>query len=183
MLNASPNPAHRALAALADQIQDLVLVTQNVDDLHERAGSRGVIHLHGEINRPRCQDCSREMGLPAPSPEVSRDGQRLAPPRCQHCGGRIRPGVVWFGEPLPSEAWALAERAVSQCSVLLLIGTSGLVYPAAALPNLAHRQGAPIVQVNPHPTEFDALATLNLRGRAGDVLPQLLQSLDPSRSA
>lgn len=151
---AQPNAGHRALSELAARpgLEDLTIVTQNVDDLHERAGSRDVIHLHGSLFAPRCLDCghpasTQGMGLPAAS-HRAEDGAQ-PPPRCSVCGGPVRPGVVWFGEELPQSEWNLACERASRADLLLVVGTSGLVYPAAGLPDLATRAGAAVWDINP----------------------------------
>jgi NAD-dependent deacetylase len=177
VLHAAPNPAHRAIAALAGSVERLTLITQNVDDLHERAGSDAVIHLHGSLHHPRCFACNRPHPYPAGIPEEPEGGRRLEPPRCGHCGGRIRPGVVWFGEALPEAAWTAACEAADACDVLLSVGTSSLVWPAAALPGVSAKRGATVVQINPDQTGLDDVAHYNLRGKAGEVLPSLLNAL------
>lgn len=173
VLAAQPNPAHRALATWAERHGRLRLVTQNVDDLHERAGSRDIIHLHGSLHAPRCFDCARPLASP-PLPETG--DSLVAPPRCAACGGLARPGVVWFGESLPAEAlataWALAER----CDLCLVIGTSGLVQPAASLPVVARQQGATVVRIDPQPAA-DFNGDWQLLGAAGVILPALLERL------
>lgn len=176
VLRAGPNPAHRAIAALAERVPALSLITQNVDDLHERAGSRGVVHLHGSLHAPRCFDCGEPFAFPAAAPREPDGGRRLAPPRCARCGGAVRPGVVWFGESLPVDAWREAGQAVADCELLLAVGTSGLVHPAAGLPALARRHGATVVLINPVPTALDAVAQHLLRGKAGELLPALLDA-------
>ena len=138
-----------AIAELASHVPQLTLITQNVDDLHERAGSREVIHLHGSLHRPRCFACAREPAEPLPAPDEPEAGRRLEPPRCRHCGGRLRPGVVWFGESLPGDALRAAFAAAQACDLLLSVGTSGVVYPAAEVPHLARAAGATLVHVNP----------------------------------
>lgn len=178
VLRAEPNPAHRAIAALASKVTALSLVTQNVDDLHERAGSRDVVHLHGRITAPRCEACGAPFALPAEPPDLPEDGARIDPPRCRGCDGRVRPGVVWFGEALPEDAWDRATRAARDCDLLLCVGTSALVYPAASLVHLAIAAGAVTVQVNPNRTEMDARVTHTLRGAAGVVLPELLGAFE-----
>ena len=110
-----PNAAHRAIALLAERVPRLTLITQNVDDLHERAGSREVLHLHGRICSPYCSACGLEYPAPQPAPLEPERGRRLEPPRCGQCGGRVRPGVVWFGESLPSLAWEQAVQAARGC--------------------------------------------------------------------
>lgn len=177
VLRCQPNPAHRAIAAMQDYVPQLTVVTQNVDDLHERSGSRDVTHLHGSLHHPRCYDCAAPYGLPAEIPNEPRGGRRLAPPECPACGGFIRPGVVWFGESLPADSWQRAQSLASQCDVLFSVGTSSLVYPAAGLPALARSAGACVVQVNPHPTGIEHLLDHNLQGKAGEVMPALLQAV------
>ena len=174
-----PNPGHRALATLAQRVPDTTIITQNVDDLHERAGSTVVLHLHGSLFAPRCFDCSRQYACPAEIPDEPEGGRHLSPPTCEHCGGFIRPGIVWFGERLPEEAWNKAEAAVRDCDLLITVGTSGLVYPAASLPTLAHQRGKPIIQINPAPNAHDDLARSILRGSAGTILPTLLNQAWP----
>ncbi|MEU4692658.1 NAD-dependent deacylase [Actinoplanes sp. NPDC023714] len=168
-----PNPGHLAVAAVEARIRDTTVITQNVDDLHERAGSKNPVHLHGSLFAPRCSECGASADPPAEEDEPG-EGRRMPPPPCVRCKGLIRPGVVWFGEALPETALEAAARAVSDCDVLLTIGTSGLVYPAAEIPRLAARAGAAVVQVNPQPTPMDSVALVNLRGSAARVLPELV---------
>src|SRR5205823_1958501 len=158
VMRASPNAAHQAIASLGRMAHKLTLITQNVDDLHERAGGSAPIHLHGSLFSPRCFACARAAALPQNVPDEPEGGRRLAPPKCSRCGGRIRPGVVWFGEALPEAALKRAFDAACSCDLLLSIGTSSLVYPAADIPFAAHRAGATIVQVNPHATNLDGVA-------------------------
>lgn len=178
VLQAAPNPAHIAIAELATHAERFTLITQNVDDLHERAGSVDVIHLHGSLHHPRCFACARPYEFPLEIPNEPADGRRLAPPRCSHCNGYIRPGVVWFGEMLPEDQWQQAQLAARNCDVLIAIGTSSVVWPAAQLPNDAARVGATVIQVNPDQTAFDNIAHYNLRGKAGDILPKLLEAIN-----
>ena len=168
---ARPNPAHLAVAALADRA---VVVTQNVDDLHERAGSENVVHLHGSLFEPRCAECGEPWPLPDDPADEPEEGRRLPPPRCARCSGPVRPGVVWFGEALPETALENAVEAAAACDLLLTIGTSGLVYPAAELPHVASRFGASVIQINPQPTPLDEVADVNLHGPAARLLPALL---------
>ncbi|BCY12781.1 NAD-dependent deacylase [Actinoplanes sp. L3-i22] len=170
-----PNQGHLAVARLATHVPQLTVITQNVDDLHERAGSESPVHLHGSLFSPRCATCSRPAPLPA-GDEQPEEGRRVPPPHCAHCAGLIRPGVVWFGEQLPEAALESAARAASECDVLLTIGTSGLVYPAAELPRLAARSGAAVIQVNPQPTPLDPIARVNLVGPAAEILPGLVSA-------
>jgi NAD-dependent deacetylase len=167
---AQPNAGHRALAELERRVPEFALITQNVDGLHQRAGSRNVIELHGNIGRVKC---SREgtlvEGWDADADEV---------PRCARCGALLRPDVVWFEEMLPENALAAAQDAVRSCGVLLVIGTSAEVYPAAALPLLAREHGAQVVEINPNATPLSARADYVLRGAGGLVLPMLVQRLE-----
>ena len=172
---AAPHAGHRALAALA-AARPTALVTQNVDDLHERAGSVEVVHLHGDLFAHRCFDCARPApDLPLATAEVPR--LRVEPPRCAHCGGCIRPGVVWFGEALPDAAWSRALSAVDAADLLLVVGTSGLVHPAAGLPAQAKRRGAVVVEINPEATPISALADVVWRSTAALALPALVAAL------
>ena len=173
---AQPNAAHVAIAAVARRVPRLTVVTQNVDDLHERAGSEP-LRLHGSLFAPRCFDCGRPAPLPAATP--ASDGERLEPPACERCGGAVRPGVVWFGEPLPEETLAHAFEAASNCDVIFSVGTSSVVYPAADIPFVAARAGAVVVQVNPDRTPLDAVAAFNLRGTAAEILPRLVEEAWP----
>ncbi len=171
---AIPNPAHRAIAAMAAIVPEFTLVTQNVDDLHERAGSAAVLHLHGRLARPYCAVCRQSHAFADGAPAPASDGQRIEPPRCRACGGRIRPGVVWFGEELPVAEWRAAVDAAGRCDAFLCVGTSSLVQPAASLTAVAVRAGATTIQVNVNPTEIDDLVTYSLRGAAGLTLPTLV---------
>ena len=174
VLCADPNPAHVALAQLQHYLPKLTLLTQNVDDLHERAGSTTVQHLHGSLHAPRCIACSTAYTLPIVASVIKAQPKRIEPPRCTVCAELIRPGVVWFGEALPSKVWFVAERAIEHCDLLLCIGTSGLVYPVADLPHLALRANATVVNINPEASALDSNATFTVRGKAGVVLPQLV---------
>ncbi|GAA5234192.1 NAD-dependent deacylase [Verticiella sediminum] len=177
VLRAQPNPAHHAIAGLAARLPQVCVVTQNVDDLHERAGARDVVHLHGSLEAARCSRCAAPYAHPAGIPAVTQGGERMPPPACAACGGPVRPGVVWFGESLPMQAWARAEALAREADVFLCVGTSGLVYPAASLPQQAARAGAAVIQVNPDATPLDGCARWNLRGPAGAVMPALLAAL------
>ena len=171
---AEPNAGHLALGDFERRHQGvLVLVSQNVDDLHQRAGNTGTIRLHGDIMKSQWLDpCARreEGGLACDASEAEAG----RPPRCARCGNQLRPGVVWFGEMLPSGAIEAAERAAQSCDLLLVVGTSGAVWPAAGLAGLARRSGGTVVIVNPHASEIDAEAHLVLRGTAAELLPALL---------
>ncbi len=176
VLKARPNSAHDAIAAMA-RLVEVSVVTQNVDDLHERAGSAVCAHLHGSLHKPRCFDCGHRASYPPGVPAVSEGGERITPPACDRCGGPLRPGVVWFGESLPEADWRAAMSALEHADLVFSVGTSSLVWPAAEIPVWAARRGAHVVQVNPQPTALDETATTNLRGPAGAVLPELLRAL------
>jgi NAD-dependent deacetylase len=166
LAKAEPNAGHRALVRLENRAARFTLVTQNVDGLHDRAGSRNVVKLHGDIWTVACLGCGRESrDERIPLPEL--------PPRCE-CGGMLRPGVVWFGEPLPREAWERAERATEEAEVFLVVGTSAVVYPAAGLVPLAKARGARVIECNMEETPFSSSLDRSLRGRAGEILPALI---------
>lgn len=164
-----PNPAHHALAQLESRGAEFLLITQNIDDLHRKAGSRRLIELHGNIWRARCPREATVSELPdVPLREI--------PPRCG-CGSVLRPDVVWFGEALPADALERAMRAAETCDLFLVVGTSALVQPAAWLPLTARRHGAALIEVNPDPTPISHLVDVSLQGKAGEILPALLAAL------
>ena len=172
VMRAEPNQGHRALAELERRTPAFTLVTQNVDGLHERAGSLSTIELHGNILRSRC---SLEDEVAEPD---AQDGS--VPPRCPRCGAVLRPDVVWFGEMLPSGALHTASEAARGCDLFFSVGTSGLVYPAAGLPYEAVENGATLVEINPNETPLTPHADYSLRGPAAEVLPKLLRrAFDP----
>jgi NAD-dependent deacetylase len=166
---AKPNPGHFALAQLAGRVPRFTLVTQNVDGLHQRAGSTGVLEYHGNILRDRC--CVEQVI--ADRSEDSRHGL----PRCAACGGLLRPDVVWFGEAIPRGPMLAAAEAAESCDVFLSIGTSSLVYPAAGLAESALRAGATVIEVNPDRTDLSPAADVVLGGPSGLLLPRLLAAL------
>lgn len=172
---AVPNPAHGAIARLETLFPAVMVVTQNVDGLHQRAGSRGLLELHGTITRAVCERCgrSRDMG-----DAVAESSER--PPVCS-CGGRFRPAVVWFGEVLPHEVLVLAYEEATFCDLFISVGTSAVVYPAAGLIELAHRAGACLIEVNPEPTPFSHVMDLRLTAPAGEALPALVDAIERSR--
>jgi NAD-dependent deacetylase len=165
-----PNSGHHALVDLERRVPDFTLVTQNVDNLHARAGSRNVVELHGNIERSYCIECRKD------APEDALEPSEGAP-RCTSCGGLLRPDVVWFGEMLPAGAFAKAEAAARRCQVFLSIGTSSVVYPAASLPLTALEHGAYVVEVNREETDLSSRANETLLGKSGEILPQLLTYL------
>lgn len=173
MREVDPNNGHLAVAAWQDYAE-VHVVTQNVDNLHERAGSRHVYHLHGSLFEFRCDRCQREYV--GQLPDMPEPVETVPPPRCS-CGGLIRPNVVWFGEPLPDAEWQKSVDAVSNADVVVVVGTSSIVYPAAGLPELALARGIPVIEVNPERTPLSDAATSTVRETAADALPTLLQRL------
>jgi NAD-dependent deacetylase len=172
---AAPNPAHQAVARLETLFPYVMVVTQNVDGLHQRAGSRSLLELHGTITRAVCERCrrSREMGE-----ALAESSER--PPVCS-CGGRFRPAVVWFGEALPEEVLVQAYEEATFCDLFISVGTSSTVYPAAGLIELAHQAGACLIEVNPEPTPFSSLMDLRLAAPAGEALPALVEAIEEVR--
>ena len=172
---AHPNPAHGAIARLETLFPAVMVVTQNVDGLHQRAGSRSLLELHGTITRAVCERCGsdRDMGE-----AVAESSER--PPLCS-CGGRFRPAVVWFGEMLPQEVLVQAYEEATFCDLFLSVGTSAVVYPAAGLIELAHQAGACLIEVNPEPTPFSSIMDLRLAAPAGEALPALVDAMERSR--
>ena len=166
---AKPNPGHLALAELANQVEKLLIVTQNIDNLHWEAGNRNIIELHGNIAASKCFDC----GQPEPNPPATDD----PPPRCRHCNGYLRPDVVWFGETLNRDRIQAAFLASRDCDLFFSIGTSTVVTPASALPFEAAARGIYTVEINPVATPFTEHADLVLAGPAGEILPQIVKGL------
>jgi NAD-dependent deacetylase len=163
---AQPNAAHRALVEIEKRKPRFTLITQNVDGLHDLAGSGKILKLHGDIWRMLCTQCGANFpNRRAPLPKI--------PPHCA-CGGMARPGVVWFGEPLPEGMMKEAEHAVAAAQVFLVIGTSAVVYPAAGLIPYAKQAGARVIEINLEETAYSATVDCALQGLAGDLLPQLL---------
>lgn len=168
---AAPNAGHFALAQWS-QRTDVRIVTQNVDDLHERAGSSVVTHLHGSLFAPRCSTCDRA----AETSPAKVTSERSDPPQCAFCAGLVRPGVVWFGEALPTEPWNHALEALADCDLLLVVGTSGVVYPAAGLPSIARAAGTPVIEINPESTALTDQVDFSWRVNAAVGLPSLLSA-------
>jgi len=159
----TPNAAHYEIALWQEQFPEFTVVTQNIDGLHQKAGSRDVVELHGNIWRARCVTCRAVHDLSgAKRPEA-----------CLECGDSLRPDVVLFGELLPPGAFELAAERAASCDVCIVVGTSGLVYPAAGLPEIARSAGAYLCEVNPEPTPLSRLCNEMLMGKAGEVLPLL----------
>jgi NAD-dependent deacetylase len=171
---ALPNPGHLALVELESMLPDLVVVTQNVDGLHHRAGSRNLIEFHGNLFDNHCLSCG------APAPDVPRPCP--SPPRCATCGSLVRPGVVWFGEAIPTRSLETAVAAADGCDLFISIGTSALVYPAAGLAARARAAGAMLVEINPEPTDLAKQADFSLTAPSGQALPALCQALSQRRT-
>jgi NAD-dependent deacetylase len=161
-----PNPAHQALARLEQRLPRFTLITQNIDGLHQQAGSQHIVELHGNIWWVRCTTCqtvTEDRRVPLP-----------AFPACTTCGGLLRPHVVWFGETLDPKVVEQAYTAIEPCQIMLVIGTSALVHPAASMGLYARRQGAFVAEINLEPTPNSTLFDLSLLGRAGEIVPQIL---------
>jgi len=165
-----PNPGHYALARMEQAIPQFALITQNIDNLHRRAGSKSVYELHGNIERNYCISCGKPYG----NEELLR---QAGAPKCPACGGWIRPDVVWFGEFLPEDQWNASVRAAESADVFLSIGTSNVVYPAASLPLLAKRRGAFLAEINAGETPLTDTADVFLQGPSGVILPDLVASV------
>jgi NAD-dependent deacetylase len=163
-----PNAGHHALVTLARLVPELTLITQNVDGLHQRAGSDGVIEFHGNLFEDRCFDEGCIVADADMSAEV---------PVCPGCGGNLRPGVVWFGEAIPESAMHAAAAAVSGCDLFFSVGTSALVWPAAGLAEAARQQGAAVVEINLDATPLSSQTDFCLQGKSGSLLPELVDCL------
>jgi NAD-dependent deacetylase len=170
---AQPNPGHDALAKLEELVSDFTLATQNVDSLHLRAGSRNVLELHGSLREARCTGCEARRTLP---------GGGLPLGEVDHvCGGRFRPDIVWFGEPLPPAAWRAAAAAAARADAILVVGTSAVVYPAAALATHYNRH-AFVAEINPEATPISDRVHCALRGTAAELLPGLVRGVQAART-
>jgi len=165
-LKAQPNAGHLALAEMEKRAPELLLVTQNVDGLHVRAGSKRMVELHGNIHRFRCF----ESDCPSDNFDIENG-------RCRSCGGHLRPDVVWFGEMLPTDALETAITAAENCDVFFSIGTSSVVYPAADLWRRAKDNGATVIEINKDPTPLTPLADYSFLGKAGEILPALVDQI------
>jgi NAD-dependent deacetylase len=207
ILKAKPNPAHYALVELEQQCANFLLLTQNVDNLHRRAGSKNILELHGNIFRARCLQCHKiveykgsdsstarhcddsalvEEGEAISLSMKNKDDHRrsqIVPgeqvgglPTCT-CGGLLRPDVVWFGESIPQDVWQESLAFLNQTDVALICGTSGIVWPAAAIPELARKSGAQTIEVNLEPTPITPIVDIFIQGKAGEILPRIIQKL------
>jgi NAD-dependent deacetylase len=162
-----PNPGHTAIVGF-EKYYDVTVVTQNIDNLHRRAGSKKVFELHGNIERNFCVDCGAYYNS-----ETLEIKEQV--PKCAKCGGIVRPDIVWFGENLPQDEYQGSERAAELCDLCFVVGTSAVVYPAAYIPFSAKKAGAYIVEVNIEPTEMTNYADYSLLGKSGEVLPMILE--------
>lgn len=177
---ARPHAGYHALVEMEALVPELVVVTQNVDGLHAAAGSRDVVELHGSIVRAKCLDEEHPF---TGTLDEGDDDEEVEPPPCPECGSPLRPDVVWFGEHLPADALLRAQRLARTSDVLLVVGTSGTVWPAAELPMLARRAGRRVVEVNAAPSDVTHAADVFLRGPAGEVLPALAARVRALRGA
>jgi len=170
---AQPNAAHLALVKMEQIFPNFTLITQNIDNLHRRAGSKNIAELHGNIERNYCLGCGKRYD--------GTDFDNNASFKCLNCGGLIRPDIVWFGEMLPEDQWAIAEHACGSADVMYVIGTSAVVYPAAQLPMTVKSQGGLIVEVNIEETELSDFADVSIRGSATNVLSTLVERIKERR--
>jgi len=169
-----PNPAHYALVELEEIVPQVVVITQNIDGLHRRAGSTEVVALHGNIHEFKCSaDCQGDPTLV----DVPNWADLSEPPPCPHCGALLRPNIIWFGEPLPTVALERAVEAAQLAEVMLVIGTSGLVSPAAQLPALAKDSGAVLIDLNSARDSITTIADLFIQEAAGIALPMIVQAM------
>ena len=171
---AEPHAGHLALAALEQMDwEDYLLITQNIDNLHREAGSKALVEIHGNIFRFKCFDRHHPVTSLPPGDDV--------PPRCE-CGSLLRPDVVWFGEILPEREVALASAAIAMCDVMLVVGTSGIVYPVASFPATARAGGARVIEVNPEETPITEVADVFVTGTAGEAIPALVEAVRLKRA-
>jgi NAD-dependent deacetylase len=169
-----PNPGHAALVRMEQLYPEFALITQNIDNLHRRAGNTRIYELHGNIERNYCIGCGKQYSN---SEILAQSGV----PRCTDCGKAVRPDVVWFGEQLPAVEWEHSVRAAQSAEVFLSVGTSGIVYPAASLPQIAKRSGAYLVEINPEPTPLTDMTDEFLPGLSGTILPLLVEAVERAR--
>jgi NAD-dependent deacetylase len=162
-----PNPGHYAIAEMAGLFKTFTLITQNVDGLHRRAGSEKVMEIHGNINRNRCLECGKTD---------STEDFAENPPKC-HCGGNLRPDVVWFGEMLPEKELAESFAAARKSQIFFSVGTSGAVHPAASLPSIAKHSGAIVIEINLEPSEISYICDITYQGKSGEILPQIVNKI------
>ena len=172
--NAKPNPAHIALAKLEEMDKLKWVITQNIDGLHHAAGSKNVIELHGTTRTFRCKDCNKQYTLESVNKRIETE----LPPLCDECVGVIRPNVIFFGEMLPSDAINLAFLEAEKADFVIAIGSSLIVYPAAQVPIIAKQAGAKLFVLNTEPVEMDAYADYVIYGKAGEIMPKILEKME-----
>jgi len=165
-----PNPGHYAIAQFEKYVEKVAVVTQNVDNLHGRAGSKTIYELHGNIERNFCIKCNTFYN----SADYHFADEA---PKCDKCGGLVRPDVVWFGEMLPQEVFAEAEKTAEWSDICFVVGTSAVVYPAAYIPINARKNGSYIVEINIESTELTSLADYSIFGKSGEILPLILDEV------
>jgi NAD-dependent deacetylase len=172
-----PNAGHRAMAQMEKLFPKVVVVTQNIDGLHKRAGSKNVLELHGSIERNYCMRCHTHYSNEILFSSFVENEALQSPPKCFTCGGLIRPDVVWFGEQLPVQVWDASVEAIKHCTVFFSVGTSAVIYPAASLITLARQYSAFIVEINVETTPATTFVDEHISGKSGEVFPQLLSLL------
>jgi len=165
-----PNAGHKTIAEVEKYFDKVTVITQNVDNLHKRAGSSNILELHGNIERNYCMDCKTFYG-------VEKFLEAEEAPKCEKCGGMIRPDVVWFGEVLPQNIFAEAERKATESDICFIVGTSAVVYPAAYIPIAAKKGGSTLVEINIESTEITRVVDFSIMGKAGTVLPEIFKML------
>ncbi len=174
ILKAEPNPAHFAVAELEKKFNNFLLLTQNVDNLHRRAGSKKVLELHGNIFRARCLSCGRIVHH-----QIEPGKEIINLPKCD-CEGLLRPDIVWFGEQIPQDIWQASLEFLSAADTSIICGTSGIVWPAAAIPEMAKKNRAKIIEINLEPTPISSIVDVSILGKAGEILPLIIQTLNPA---
>jgi NAD-dependent deacetylase len=165
-----PNPGHLTIAEFSKHFENVSVITQNVDNLHRRAGSKDVYELHGNIEINYCIECGEPYNDP-----IDYSNKELI--KCGSCGGYIRPGVVWYGEMLPQKIFAQSGRIASQCDMCFIVGTSAVVYPAASIPLSAKQGGAFLVEINTDKTDISNIVDYSMMGKSGEILPVILEEL------
>lgn len=166
----SPNPAHFAIKKMEEIFPHFLLITQNVDGLHAKAGSRKMVEFHGNIWKERCEVCGFERFFYEPHEKL--------PPACPSCGSHMRPGVVWFGESIPEDVLELSYRSVRECDVFITAGTSAVVQPAASFITIALSAGKPVIEVNLEDTPVSGMVTVSIKGKAGEILPAIVDLIE-----
>lgn len=171
-----PNNGHLSIAEMENYFEEVTVITQNVDNLHRRAGSKNILELHGNIERNYCVNCKTFYGL-----NEFEANNRI--PRCKKCGGLIRPDVVWFGENLPAGVFENAEQYARKSDICFIVGTSAIVYPAAYIPVTAKKSGAYLVEINIEETEITGSVDYSIIGKSGEVLPQIAELVKSRKKA